>query len=215
MSIKISLSDAIARYSLSELLGQGITSLDTYAEVDATTVIVYENNEVLNASLILNEMVHEEGIAGIIALGNLRIDGSIVDFESDTLSSFVFVKGNLSVVSLVGGCAEIVVEGDVHATEVIMGYGGHGRLAIGGDVHARLVVVDNHSTEIAGTVSAATFGYGNALPHWEFSDWQEVLSEHAVVALLEGDGSWKYGNGSEFVAHLLQEHDVLKPHIGR
>lgn len=98
-------------------------------------------------------------------MGNLRIDGSIVDFESDTLSSFVFVKGNLSVVSLVGGCAEIVVEGDVHATEVIMGYGGHGRLAIGGDVHARLVVVDNHSTEIAGTVSAATFGYGNALPH--------------------------------------------------
>ena len=70
MSTKISLSDAIARYALSDLLGQGITSLDTYAEVDARTVIVYENNEVPGVNLVLNEMIHEEGIAGIIALGS-------------------------------------------------------------------------------------------------------------------------------------------------
>ena len=70
MSTKISLSDAIARYALSDLLGQGITSLDTYAEVDARTVIVYENNEMPGVNLVLNEMIHEEGIAGIIALGS-------------------------------------------------------------------------------------------------------------------------------------------------
>ena len=70
MSTKISLSDAIARYALSDLLGQGITSLDTYAEVDARTVIVYEKNEVPGVNLVLNEMIHEEGIAGIIALGS-------------------------------------------------------------------------------------------------------------------------------------------------
>jgi hypothetical protein len=214
MPTRISLTDAIALYSLNELMGQG-TSFETYDEVDASTVVVYENDEVVDASFVLNGMVHEEGIAGIVALGNLIVSGSIVDFESDTLSSFVFIRGNLSVVNLVGGCAEILVQGSVTARDVVMGYGGHGRLAIAGDVHAKLVAVDNQSIEVGGEVHADTLGYGYTLPRWDYSEWNEVLSEAATTTLLEKDGTWKCGNESELIAHLLLGRSVLKPLIGQ
>jgi hypothetical protein len=217
MAITISLAEAIDRYALKDYVGLGLRGLEVFDEVESQKVRVYQPGSVIDEVVVLNELVHQEKVAGIIALGDLRMSKSLVDFESDTLSSFVLVQGNLQVVNLVCGCAEVVVRGDVQAQGVVMSYYNHGRMRIGGNVQARLLAVDDHDTEVSGIVNAATLGSGPTVTHWDFSKWPEVLSEKANAALFREDGSWLHGNESALIAHLAlgRQEALLKPGIGR
>lgn len=95
----------------------------------------------------------DNGIAALIVLGNLYINGSVVNEDGDS-GPALFVKGNLQAHNLVGGGSCININGDAIIGECACGYYNDGILAIQGQLKTTLFINDDHHFEVEGDLHA-------------------------------------------------------------
>ncbi|TWV93313.1 hypothetical protein [Chitinophaga pinensis] len=113
------LKDAIAQELLNSLAADFESLLE---ESEDLIVRIYEGDTVLNESIDLYDLFYEENVAGIIVNGNLTVNGTIIDYELDTYSCFLQIKGSLNCHTLASGCAEILIAGDANITEALVAF---------------------------------------------------------------------------------------------
>jgi hypothetical protein len=187
----LTLKNAIKKNLLTKLT----TDVESLAEEDGKMQVrIYEGDTTLEGAVDLTDLFQEENTAGIIVNGNLTVHGTIIDFELDTISSFLIVNGSLTCTNLVAGCAEILVHGNVTVADAMVGFYNHGHTEVDGDLRGRLLVVDEHNTTIHGTIHAATFCRGWQIQAADYSDWRDVLVPDVAEALLEEDGYLSAGD---------------------
>jgi len=195
----LSLSSAIEQ----ELLTRLATDFDALEDdIDSLTVRVYDGDITLQDSIDLHNLFHDENVAGIIVNGNLTVKGSVIDFEPDTYSCFLFVHGSLTCTALAAGCAEIIVQGNITATEVMIAFYNHGVIEVQGDVNSKLLIIDNHGASIKGNINAATFCRGWQITGADYTEWRKVLLPEVAGTLLDEENYLFAGDTR--LLHLLQ-----------
>lgn len=105
-------------------------------------------------------------ISGVLVLGNLRVQGDIVNANGDG-GPHLIVAGNLEARNLVCGGAFVEVKGDAKISETVFAHYNHGELRIWGNLDTRLLINDDHSVSIeikknlAGKTDKGKFGKGS------------------------------------------------------
>ena len=79
---------------------------------------------------------------GICVLGNLKVNGSIVNRNCDG-GPMLFVSGNVEADNLIVGGAPVLVNGITTLKNYLYAYHNHGGVCFG-DVSAKVVIVDDH-----------------------------------------------------------------------
>lgn len=102
----------------------------------------------------IDEAVDADGIAGMLVLGDLVIDGALINADIDS-GPFLVVQGNLTARAVASGGASIIVHGSAHVAECVIGTYNHGGLSIGQRLRTTLFIRDDHfmgAAEIDATV---------------------------------------------------------------
>lgn len=83
-------------------------------------------------------------ISGIVIVGNLTINGSLVEKSGGVYSQFdLYVTGDLKVENIVSE-GILVVGGDFRVTNMIIGYHNDNMMLVKGQIHAKIVYSDDH-----------------------------------------------------------------------
>lgn len=109
---------------------------------------LYEDKEKKWLAKVLNlsiKKVEETRIEGILINGNLSVNGSIINAEGD-YGPFVFVSGNINCQSLLLGGANVQINGNIIAKEVVMTYYNHGSFNCAGVIDSHVFIVTDHNT---------------------------------------------------------------------
>jgi len=207
----LSLRDALEK----ELLTALSTDFDTLEDnIDALSVRIYDGDVTLPEALDLYDLYYEQNIAGIIVNGNLTVTGPVIDFELDTYSCFLLVHGSLNCTVLAAGCTEIIINGNVTASEVVIGFYNHGIIDIQGDINSKLLIIDNHGATIKGKTNAATFCRGWQIKAADYTNWRHVLLPEVADTLLDEDG-YLFAGDAELLKLLKDEQPVFKQNLGK
>lgn len=204
------LKDAIAQELLNSLAADFESLLE---ESEELIVRIYEGDTVLNESIDLYDLFYEENVAGIIVNGNLTVNGTIIDYELDTYSCFLQIKGSLSCHTLASGCAEILIAGDANITEALVAFYNHGTLEIDGDLHARLLVVDDHGISIYGKTNATTYCRGWHIKGADYTDWREIMLPEVADELLD-ENDYLFAGDVRLLKKLQDQDPVFKEKVG-
>ncbi|WPV65889.1 hypothetical protein [Chitinophaga sp. LS1] len=193
-----------------DLLDSLTTDYDLFEEnLDTLQIRIYEGDTVLNEFLDLYDLYYEQNVAGIIVNGNLTVNAPIMDFELDTYSCFLLVNGSLTCTRLVAGCVEIIVNGDVTVADVMVAYYNHGNVEISGDLNGELLIIDDHSGKIKGTIHAATYCRGWQIPAADYTDWKKILLPEIAAQLLDDD-NYLFAGDAGFLQLLKEGVPVFK-----
>ncbi len=152
-------------------------------------------------------------IAGIVVDGDLELNGSILNWEIDTNAEFLWVRGNLHCENIVLGCMDLVVSGNVTASNLIVATYNHGHLHIEGDVYAKTVIIDDDgSSTIAGKVFAHGWNASlNADVKLRRSGWIDEVKPEFRNEFFDREGYVKCGNGNvDLVKALLAGRNILR-----
>jgi len=206
----VTLREAIANGWLNSL----VTDFDTLEDhIDTLVVRVYDGDTTLHDYIDLYDLYYEGNTVGILVNGNLTVNAPIIDFELDTVSCFLLVHGSLTCTVLGAGCAEIVIDGSVTATEAVIGFYNHGLMSIGGDVNSKLLLIDDYTITIQGSINAATFCRGWQLPAADYTDWRRILLPEVADALLD-DSGYLFAGDTQLLHRLKDGEPVFKPDLG-
>jgi len=204
------LKEAIAQELLASLAADFESLLE---ESEELIVRIYEGDTVLNESIDLYDLYYEENVAGIIVNGNLTVNGTIIDYELDTYSCFLQVKGSLSCHTLASGCAEILIAGDANITEALVAFYNHGTLEIDGDLHTRLLVVDDHGISIYGKTNATTYCRGWHIQGADYTDWRDIMLPAVADELLD-ENDYLFAGDVRLLKKLQDQDPVFKEKVG-
>ncbi len=102
---------------------------------------------------ITDSLDKDIAIAALVVLGDLYVDGSIVNGNGES-GPALFVKGQLIARNLVAGGSWICANGDAAIEECTCGYYNDGVLAIGGQLQTVLFINSDHHLEIEGKLIA-------------------------------------------------------------
>lgn len=207
----LTLREALAE----DLLNSLATDLEETLEdsLDTLVVRIYEGDTILNESIDLYDLYYAQNIAGIIVNGNLSVNGTIIDFEIDTYSCFLIVHGSLTCKTLAAGVAEILVNGDLHATDAVVTYYNHGVIEISGNLHANLFIVDDHGINIFGETHAATYCRGWHLQGADYTNWKDILLPDVATELLD-EGGYLFAGDVRLLKMLQEDKPVFKQTLG-
>ncbi|GAA3398114.1 hypothetical protein [Cryptosporangium minutisporangium] len=95
----------------------------------------------------------EDALSGVIVDGNLDVEGSVLNWESD-FGPFLLVRGDLRAKDLGLGGSQVRIEGDLLAAQTLLGYYNHGYIEVTGDTRAQVIVTEQHLIRLHGAVSA-------------------------------------------------------------
>lgn len=112
---------------------------------------LFEDKEKKWLSKVLNlpaKKIEEIRIEGILINGNLSVNGAVINAEGD-YGPFVFVSGDLNCQSLLLGGANVQINGNVTAKEVVMTYYNHGSFNCAGVIDSPVFIVTDHNTTFA------------------------------------------------------------------
>jgi hypothetical protein len=174
----------------------------------------YPRNATIDGDLPMDDLPGSDQVAGIVVDGNLTLNGSIINWEIDTVAAFLWVRGNLRCQNMIIGCMDLVVTRNVTASGLIVMTYNHGYLAITGDVRADRVIVDDDGAWIIdGKVNAKGWcASRNAEVALRASDWLEEIRPEFRSEFFDEDGGKKCGSGNvDLVKALLAGRDILKP----
>lgn len=87
-------------------------------------------------------------VSGLVVEGALRIDGALINADSEA-GAFLVVAGAFEARAVSGGGAEIVIGGPAVVHESVIGHYNDGILHFNGGLTAKLVVNDDHDLSIA------------------------------------------------------------------
>lgn len=91
----------------------------------------------------IDEAADANGVAGILVLGDLVIDGALINADIDS-GPFLVVQGNLTARAVASGGASIIVRGSANVAECVVGTYNHGGLNIGQRLRTTLFIRDDH-----------------------------------------------------------------------
>jgi len=172
----------------------------------------YANHAVVSGDLDMDALAGQE-VAGIVVDGDLELNGSIINWEIDTIAAFLWVRGNLHCRNIVFGCMDLVVDRHVTASGLIVATYNHGHLLINGDVHADRVIIDDDGPSIIG---GKVFAKGwnssrNAEVDMRNSEWIDEVRSEFRDEFFRDNGFFKCGNGNvDLVKALLAGRDILR-----
>ncbi|WP_264531571.1 polymer-forming cytoskeletal protein [Flavobacterium sp. N502540] len=109
---------------------------------------LYEDKEKKGLAGLLNlpiKRIEEIRIEGVLIDGDLFTTGSIINAEGD-YGPYVFVSGNVNCQSLLLGGANVQINGNVVAKEVVMTFYNHGSFNCSGLIEAPVFIVTDHNT---------------------------------------------------------------------
>lgn len=110
-------------------------------------------------------------IAGIAVIGNLRLDGSVLNINTDG-GPFLVVTGDLTARSIASGGATITVHGNADIAEAVVSCYNHGELWLKGRVRTTLWLQDDHMMSAGKLEALVTFDAGQDL---DTDDYDEVF----------------------------------------
>lgn len=171
-------------------------------------VLVFETDVETDQYIDLYDIYVEEDIAGMIFNGHLHVHNAIIDYELDTYSAFLLVKGNLTCDNLVAGCTEILVKGNANVLHTFIGYYNHGEVHIEGDLHAGLWIEDDHHTSVSGQVNAVTFCRSWHIATPDFSNWHDILLPEAATELIKDD--YLFAGSTDLIHKIKEGQPVFK-----
>lgn len=109
---------------------------------------LYEDKEKKGLANLLNlpvKTIEEIRIEGVLIDGDFSATGSIINAEGD-YGPYVFVSGNVNCQSLLLGGANVQINGNVAAKEVVMTFYNHGSFNCKGLIDAPVFIVTDHNT---------------------------------------------------------------------
>ncbi|MBJ2123885.1 polymer-forming cytoskeletal protein [Flavobacterium sp. IB48] len=112
---------------------------------------LYEDKEKKWLANLLNlptKEMEEIRIDGIFINGNLSVSGSIINSEGD-YGPYIFISGSVNCQSLLLGGANVEINGNVTAKEVVMTYYNHGNFNCSGLIDSPVFIVTDHNTGFA------------------------------------------------------------------
>jgi hypothetical protein len=207
--IAVPLEEAIPALGL-DVHFEGRTTLEQFAS-DAV-VRHYRKSAKVSVDLDMDALVDDE-CAGIVVDGDLRLKGSIFNWEIDGCAAFLWVRGNLSCDNIVFGCMDLVVSRNVTASGLIVATYNHGPLLIVGDVRADRVIIDDDGPSIIdGKVSGKGWCTSrNAQVALRESDWRAEVRPEFHDEFFRPNGFFRCGSGNvDLVQALLAGRDILR-----
>jgi hypothetical protein len=138
-----------------------------------------------------------DGVAGIWVEGDLIVDGTIFNWEMDTMACFLAIGRDLRCKNLVASSADIRIARDVRIDGLLSSTYNHGYLEVGRNAHARHIIIDDHATLVRGKVDAG--GWKDA-EHVEIalpvSAWIDEVRPEFRAEFFDSEGDMLCGNGN-------------------
>jgi hypothetical protein len=214
--VSVSFPEAMNELRLAEHFGERAFEQYCQSADGVRHVRHYRGDSTIEGDVDLDELFHDDGVAGIVVDGDLTIAGSLLNWEIDTTASFVAIRGSLFCANIVAGCADTVIRVDARVCNVIVSTYNHGRLEIGGDAYAKYVIVDEHHTYVGRDVQGYGWqcaGHGDVdLPD---SDWIDEIRSEFRAEFFKEDGRSKCPSGNvDLVKALLAGRDISQAIAG-
>jgi hypothetical protein len=204
----LSFEEAIAELELEAHFGDRM--FDQYGE-EGGSVRYYDGDGVTEGDVDLDALFYNENVAGIFVRGDLDVRGSILNWEIDTVASFLAVGRDLSCVNLIAGCADIRVRRDLKASGVVVSTYNHGYMEVSRNATAKFVIVDDHHTIIGGKVNARGWKASNEEFDLRDSTWIDEVRPELRDEFFDSDGFQKCPNGNvDLVKALLAGRPILR-----
>ena len=171
----------------------------------------YAENAEIEGDIDLDAMFWD-GLAGIWAEKDLRVNGTIFNWEIDTPACFLAIGRDLICKNLVASSADIRIARDTRIDGLLSSTYNHGFLEVGRNAHAKYIIIDDHSTIVRGKAEAR--GWKDA-DHVEIalpvSSWIEEVRPEFRTEFFRPDGGMICGNGNvELVQALLAGREILR-----
>lgn len=205
----ISFAEAVGRLELAAHFGEH--DFERYGE-DGRPVRFYGGDARLSGDIDLDSLFHDERIAGFFAARDLVVDGSVLNWEIDTVASFVAVGRDLSCTNLVAGCADIRIRRDLKASNVVVATYNHGYLEVSRDVHARYVIIDDHHTIVGRKVVGGGWkDYDDAEAPLPVSTWWDEVRPELRGEFFDARGDTRCASGNvDLIKALLAGRPILR-----
>lgn len=153
-----------------------------------------------------------DGLTGIWAEKDLRVNGTIFNWEIDTPACFLAIGRDLMCKNLVASSADIRIGRDARIDGLLSTTYNHGFLEVGRNAHAKYIIIDDHTTIVRGKADARGWKDAEhvdiALP---VSSWIEEVLPKFRAEFFDADGDMLCANGNvELVQALLKGREILR-----
>lgn len=144
--IFISEADAFERFRLKKTLQKYCSGFVSTKE--DRQVRLYEGDLLVDGNLLIDwSKDWRAKHAGMIVTGNLTVKGDLLNTNIND-GPFLLVCGNLSANNLLSGGGEICINGNAEVRDIVVGEYNDGVLTVRGELTCRLLIIDDHHTDI-------------------------------------------------------------------
>ena len=153
-----------------------------------------------------------DGLTGIWAEKDFRVNGTIFNWEIDTPACFLSIGRDLICKNLIATSADIRVGRDARIDGLLSSTYNHGYLQVGRNAHAKYIIIDDYTTIVRGKAEARGWKEAaNAEIALPDSSWLNEIRPEFRAEFFDADGDMLCGNGNvELVQALLKGRDILR-----
>jgi hypothetical protein len=153
------------------------------------------------------------GIRGLIVNGNLTVNGSIINSDSDS-GPFLYVIGNVRANNLISGGAFMYVCGDADINGVAYGHYNDGFINIKGNLSCPVFINDDHAFSIGAKLLNNQFNYNSFDDNQdkdeteiedEYGDYTKIISPKLRQLLRDDVEAWH-----DILPFLRAGYDVMR-----
>lgn len=153
-----------------------------------------------------------DGLTGIWAEKDFRVNGTIFNWEIDTPACFLSIGRDLICKNLIATSADIRIGRDARIDGLLSSTYNHGYLDVGRNAYAKYIIIDDHTTIVRGKAEARGWKDARhvevALP---VSSWIKEVRPEFKAEFFDADGDMICGNGNvELVQALLKGREILR-----
>jgi hypothetical protein len=175
-----------------ERFGLSSSSMNDLRDLSRYHVLVCEGDWHLDGSLLLDwpgwgdqdwltrfdirEGAEAFEIAGIAVIGDLRLDGSVLNINTDG-GPFLVVTGRLTARAIASGGATITAHGDADIAEAVVSCYNHGELWLKGRVCTTLWLQDDHMMSAGQLQALVTFDAREELDREDYEEGFRTLPD--------------------------------------
>lgn len=172
---------------------------------DDFKVTLYEGNTKLKGDINLDSDDKESNC--VVVLGNLDLQGSVVNFEGD-YGNFLVVTGSLKTKNIIAGGSEIYILGDAAVKNAIYAFYNHGTLSIGGKTKAKVIMSSDHDSRFEGGTEGVKIALYSDEDFEEADFYPDQVREIIDNKFLDPEGN--YVKGTSLIKTILAGKKFLK-----
>jgi len=153
-----------------------------------------------------------DGLTGIWAEKDFRVNGTIFNWEIDTPACFLSIGRDLICKNLIASSADVRIGRDARIDGLLSSTYNHGYLEVGRNACAKYIIIDDHTTIVRGKAEARGWKEAaNAEIALPDSSWFDEVRQEFRAEFFKPDGGMICGNGNvELVQALLKGRDILR-----